>query len=133
VGNASFSCHRNVLACISPYFKAMFTNDLHESRQQEISLQEVDAESVRSIIEFAYSGRIEISQGNAQSLLAAASLFQVNSVMDACAHFKETQLDELNCIGRLTYLVRKIAINLFFYYYFFSCRYSVFCPHSQLS
>ncbi|ELT96732.1 hypothetical protein CAPTEDRAFT_109214 [Capitella teleta] len=99
VQQRKFRCHRNVLACTSPYFKAMFTADLTERGQAEVELHEVDPESVYLIIEYAYTGHIEITRSNAQNLLAASSLFQVTRVLKACATFMETQLDELNCVG----------------------------------
>lgn len=94
-----FSCHRNVLACTSPYFKAMFTADLTESKQTEVKLHEVEPDSVQLIIDYAYTGRIEITKINAQNLLAASSLFQITPILKACAKFMETQLDASNCIG----------------------------------
>lgn len=39
------SAHRLVLASCSPYFQAMFTSELIESRQRDITLQDVDADA----------------------------------------------------------------------------------------
>ena len=94
-----FPCHRNVLAATSPYFRAMFTSDLNESKQDRISILEVDARSVEQVIEYAYTGCIEINKENAQNLLAVASLFQIPPIHSACAKFMESQLDVSNCIG----------------------------------
>ncbi len=94
-----FPCHRNVLAATSPYFRAMFTTDLNESKQDRITILEVDAKSVQQVIEYAYTGCIEINKGNAQNLLAVASLFQIPPIHSACAKFMESQLDVSNCIG----------------------------------
>ncbi|XP_060079210.1 kelch-like protein 28 [Ylistrum balloti] len=91
--------HRVVLAAASPYFKAMFTLDLNESRQDVVELFEVDFESVSQVVTYAYTGTLEICQENVQNLLAAASLFQIIPVQKACARFLETQLDNNNCVG----------------------------------
>ena len=99
VQNQKFPCHRLVLAATSPYFKAMFTTDLTESKQQEIKLFEVEAEAVQLIISYAYTGKVQITRTNAQSLLVAASLFQIMPIQKACARFMETQLDVCNCVG----------------------------------
>ena len=99
VQDQEFPCHRNVLAATSPYFRAMFTTDLNESKQDKVSILEVDANSVRQVIEYAYTGHIEITKNNAQNLLAVASLFQIIPIHNACARFMETQLDISNCIG----------------------------------
>ena len=99
VQDQEFPCHRNVLAATSPYFRAMFTTDLTESKQEKIHILEVDANSVQQVIEYAYTGRIEITKTNAQNLLAVASLFQIIPIHNGCAKFMETQLDISNCIG----------------------------------
>ncbi|KAL3874657.1 hypothetical protein ACJMK2_037639 [Sinanodonta woodiana] len=93
------SCHKNVLASLSPYFRLMFTLDLLESKQNRIELHGVDAKSVKYIIEYAYTGKLKITRSNAQNLLAATSLFQILPVQRACARFMETQLDVQNCVG----------------------------------
>lgn len=38
----SFSAHRIVLAATIPYFYAMFTNNMAESRIKEITMKEID-------------------------------------------------------------------------------------------
>lgn len=99
VQERKFRCHRSVLAAVSPYFRAMFTINLIESKTDSIIIQEVDKESVTLIIDYAYTGCIKITRHNAQNLLVAASIFQIIPVIDACARFMETQLDVSNCIG----------------------------------
>lgn len=99
IQNQTLSCHRVVLAAASPYFKAMFTLDLNESKQSHIELHEIDFESVSHIVDYAYTGSIHIHQENVQNLLGAASLFQILPIQKACAKFLETQIDNSNCIG----------------------------------
>jgi len=77
VDDQEFFCHRAILAASSCYFHAMFTTSLAESRQSDVRLHEVDAESVNALIDYAYTGRVQITQINVQNLMIAASLFQV--------------------------------------------------------
>jgi len=77
VDDQQFFCHRAVLAATSCYFHAMFTTSLAESRQSDVRLHEVDAESVNALIDYAYTGRVHITPFNVQNLMIAASLFQV--------------------------------------------------------
>lgn len=42
VEDQSFSAHRIVLAATIPYFYAMFTHDMAESRVKEITMKEID-------------------------------------------------------------------------------------------
>ncbi|PVD26508.1 hypothetical protein C0Q70_14185 [Pomacea canaliculata] len=99
VGENQIPCHRNVLSAASPYFRAMFTSSLTESRQMRVELHEVDAASVSLLINYAYTGKVDVTRSNAQSLLATASLLQMLPVQRACAKFMEMQLDINNCIG----------------------------------
>jgi len=77
VDERQFFCHRAVLAATSCYFHAMFTSSLAESRQSDVRLHEVDADSVNALIDYAYTGRVRITQFNVQNLMIASSLFQV--------------------------------------------------------
>ena len=43
VGDQKFSAHRIVLAATIPYFQAMFTHDMMESKQDEINMKGIDA------------------------------------------------------------------------------------------
>lgn len=42
VGERKFTAHRIVLAASIPYFHAMFTHDMVESKQNEITMQGID-------------------------------------------------------------------------------------------
>ncbi|XP_062595496.1 kelch-like protein 12 [Saccostrea cucullata] len=92
-------CHRNVLAATSVYFKAMFTMGLNETMKDVVELNEVEYETVRDLVEYAYTGHLKITQDAVQSLLSTSSLFQILPVVKACAKFLESQLDDSNCIG----------------------------------
>lgn len=93
------SAHRVVLASCSPYFQAMFTGELIESRQRDVTLQGVDPEAIQLLVDFAYTARIQVSEDNVQSLLPASSLLQLTSVKDACCEFLKNQLHPSNCLG----------------------------------
>lgn len=58
--------HKAVLAACSPYFYAMFTSDLAEARADRIVLQEVDGKALSLLIDFVYSGEIQVTEDNVQ-------------------------------------------------------------------
>jgi len=60
-GETEVMCHRAVLAASSPYFQAMFHSTLRESREQRIKLDGVTALAVRRLVDYIYTGRIEVS------------------------------------------------------------------------
>ncbi|GFR75522.1 kelch-like protein 21 [Elysia marginata] len=98
VDEEEFPCHKNVLAVSSPYFQAMFTSDLRESRENRISFNEVSPLTLKRVIDYAYSGKVEINTSNAQEMLAAACLFQYPAIVTACEEFLEKQLHASNCL-----------------------------------
>ncbi|XP_063719998.1 kelch-like protein 3 [Symsagittifera roscoffensis] len=92
-------CHRNVLASSSPYFYAMFRNDLAESHSNRIMLHEVDAQAVQMILEFMYTSEILIDDETVQILLPTANLLQIEEVRNACCEYLQSQLHPTNCLG----------------------------------
>lgn len=91
--------HRVVLAACSPYFRAMFTGELAESRQTEIHLYDLDGDAVETLIKFCYTSQITIEECNVQNLLPAACLLQLTEIQDVCCEFLKRQLDPSNCLG----------------------------------
>ena len=98
-GSEMFRAHRVVLAAASPYFKAMFCTSMRESDMSDIPIQGVKPSVLSSLIEFAYTSEIHVSEMNVCSLLPAATMFQMTDVIEACCTFLEQQLDASNCIG----------------------------------
>ena len=107
VGEHSFSAHRIVLAANIPYFRAMFTHDMVESKQPDITMHSIDPSAMESLINFAYSGRVTISTSNVQNLMLGASFLQLTKVRDACADFLQNRLTPQNVLG-----IRQFAESL---------------------
>ena len=103
VGNMEIHAHRLVLASCSPYFYAMFTNNLAESKQSVVTLKGMDPKCVETLIDFAYTADITVNESNVQSLLPVASLLQIACVQKACCTYLESQLDPTNCLGILSF------------------------------
>ena len=99
VGDLEIYAHKVVLASFSPYFYAMFTSDVLESRQNSITLKSMDPNSVELLIEFAYTAQIRITEENVQDVLPVSCILQICPVKKACCDFIQSQLDPSNCIG----------------------------------
>ncbi|XP_072328403.1 kelch repeat and BTB domain-containing protein 8 isoform X2 [Scyliorhinus torazame] len=95
----TFSCHRNVLAAISPYFRSMFTSGLTESTQKKVRIVGVEDDAMRLVLDYAYTSRVSLTEVNVQALFTAASLFQIPSLQDQCAQYIISRLDPQNSIG----------------------------------
>ena len=99
VGGETVSAHRVVLASLSAYFRAMFTQQMAESKQRLITINGVDPATLKSLVNYAYTATIDISEDNVQSILSAASVLQFQEVKQACSEFLRRQLDTDNCLG----------------------------------
>ncbi len=110
-----------ILAACSPYFRAMFTGELAESRQTEVTIRDVDETAMSILIDFCYTAYIVVEESNVQTLLPAACLLQVSvlggrlfqlfltlsyslslqleEIQEVCCEFLKRQLDPSNCLG----------------------------------
>lgn len=99
LGSKKIYAHRVVLSACSNYFCAMFTNSMLESRQETVTLTDLDEKAVEDLVEFAYTSKIDIHEDNVQPLLKASSILQLSEVMGACSDFLSQQLHPSNCLG----------------------------------
>ncbi|KAI6656850.1 Kelch-like protein 3 [Oopsacas minuta] len=99
VDQQDLPAHKCVLAATSPYFRAMFTGNLSESRQSIVQLQQLDSAAVESLIQFSYSGNLEINEQNVLLLIMASGLLQLPEVQDACCQYLAKHLHPCNCLG----------------------------------
>ncbi|XP_078597336.1 kelch-like protein 24a [Branchiostoma floridae x Branchiostoma japonicum] len=88
-----FPCHRLVLSAASPYFRAMFTSDMAESRQKTVVLQGLDADMFGEILSYIYSGTLHVSLEKVQPLYQAADLLQLDYVRDTSSSYMAMNVD----------------------------------------
>ncbi|XP_066294031.1 kelch-like protein 2 isoform X1 [Branchiostoma lanceolatum] len=93
-----YSCHRAVLATV-PYFKAMFSTNLLESKAKVITLHDIDSSSFFKLLDFAYTGEIQIGKDDVQDILQVAHMLQVEQVLEYCDMFIQRNLCPSNCVG----------------------------------
>nr|XP_031528891.1 kelch-like protein 3 isoform X4 [Vicugna pacos] len=97
--DVEIEAHRVVLAACSPYFCAMFTGDMSESKAKKIEIKDVDGRTLSKLIDYIYTAEIEVTEENVQVLLPAASLLQLMDVRQNCCDFLQSQLHPTNCLG----------------------------------
>lgn len=99
VAGKRFHAHKVVLVSCCPYFEAMFLSGMTESKQTEVDLQGVEPDAFDAILKLLYTGQIHITTENVQSILSAASIFQIEHLKIACADFLKKQLAPFNSLG----------------------------------
>ena len=99
VEDRQFMAHRIVLAGSSPYFQAMFTGDLEESKKRVVTIREIPEAVMELLLDYCYTFTVEITKDNVQDLLPASCILQLNWVRETCCEFIKHQLDSSNCLG----------------------------------
>ncbi|XP_045850749.1 kelch-like protein 4 [Meles meles] len=98
-GHLRIPAHRLVLSAVSDYFAAMFTNDVLEAKQEEVRMEGVDPNALNSLVQYAYTGVLQLKEDTIENLLAAACLLQLTQVIEVCSNFLIKHLHPSNCLG----------------------------------
>ncbi|CAL1533269.1 unnamed protein product [Lymnaea stagnalis] len=93
----SIAVHRAVMAACSDYFRVMLTGFMKESREQVVELKGVTADGLKVVVDFAYTGRLELTTDNVEEVLSAASHLQVSVAVELCSKYLEMALTIYNC------------------------------------
>lgn len=96
----SIKAHRVVLSSSSSYFEKMFGNDAYnENKEKVVKIKTIDHKILKTLVDFIYTGKIEIDQLNVQELLAAADMLALPDVVTGCAQYLCRELDSSNTLG----------------------------------
>ncbi|KAE8624158.1 hypothetical protein XENTR_v10005849 [Xenopus tropicalis] len=89
-----FKAHRNVLFANSGYFRAMLVHYIQDSgRHSTASLDIVTSEAFSTILDFLYSGKLNLCGENVIEVMSAASYLQMTDVVNFCKVFIRSSLD----------------------------------------
>jgi len=59
--------------------QTLFSSSFPESKESCIEMESIDSATMELILDYAYTGTIEITEFNVQAILQAASFLQVNT------------------------------------------------------
>jgi actin-binding protein IPP len=99
----TIKAHRIILSSGSSYFEAMFGSDFNENKEKVVKIHSIKFDILRKIIDFMYTGKIDIDQVDVQELLAAADMLQIHEVVNCCAQFLCRELHPSNALGILRF------------------------------
>ena len=95
-----FKAHGQVLSKASPFFEKMLNSDMKEANEGIVRLEMVNESSLRGILEFIYTGSVQIStENNARELIAMADYFLLPEVKTIAGRILIRNLNVLNCIS----------------------------------
>ena len=78
----NFRIHKLIFGARSSVFKAMFQTNMAEALAGEVTIEDLDADTVEEMIHFIYTGSLSGKQPDFQSLCQAARKYQLDSMMD---------------------------------------------------
>ena len=104
INGRNYFAHKAVLSANSPYFRSMFTSQMRETSSSEVdltqSMQTENDSAFRQILEFMYSGDLEITTENAEDILRISDFLLIDDIKDYCRQFylQHGNLNLSNCI-----------------------------------
>ena len=94
-----FKAHRNVLSAASPFFFKLFQSDMKENREGIVRFEEISGAVMEDVLEFIYTGSVEVTQENCKDLIAAANYLLIPGLKKLSGRFLEQQIAKSNCIS----------------------------------
>ncbi|CAL1536706.1 unnamed protein product, partial [Lymnaea stagnalis] len=110
VGQQRFAAHRLVMASVSDYFPALFKIDERESG--EVTLHNIAPQDFAVLLKFAYTGQVDVTSDNVQSVLIAADYLSIEFVKQECGSFMGAHLEFENVCDALVFAMNYSMNNL---------------------
>ena len=95
VGGKLFKCHRSTLTTASPFFESKLKSS---KSKNEIEIDWHDVETFESVLDYIYSGKIELSRENFDKVLELSHLLSINKLKGYCEIKIESFIDLDNCL-----------------------------------
>lgn len=88
VEGKNIAAHRMILEARSSVFNAMFNHDTKENKTGEVSIIDVDKNTMETILIHMYTGDIDnLTTENVLPLYAAAEKYDINDIKELCSDF----------------------------------------------
>ena len=94
-----FKAHRNVLSAASPFLLKLLQSDMKENREGIVRFEEISAAVMEDVLEFIYTGSVEVTEENSEDLIAAANYLLIPGLKTVSGRFLERQMSKSNCIS----------------------------------
>lgn len=104
--------HRAVLTAASKYFLASLGPNFKEGSKTEFDLDDTDGETLKAIVEFCYTGCIELTGENVAKFLAFASSVELDLLEKKCWRFYDEKLTVTSSTDTLIFADKYSDVNL---------------------
>ncbi|WKX94110.1 hypothetical protein Q1695_011397 [Nippostrongylus brasiliensis] len=98
----SVRAHKNVLAAVSPYFRETLSSDSYTKQTTtnkiRIVVDDIDGETLRVLVDYIYTSRIDINEKNVKVLFGAAKILQLDCIRNECLRYLKEHLSLSNCM-----------------------------------
>ena len=103
---ARFNAHRVVLSAASPFFYSALNNDMKESKEGVIRLEDTSKVAIEELLDYLYTGHVNVTQHNAFDLLKIADFLVIPSLKEVSSKVIIQTLSSSNCL-----MVYYLAVN----------------------
>ena len=94
-----FKAHRNVLSAASPFFSKLLQSEMKEREEGVIRFEEISKSILSDVLEFIYTGSVEINEKNAKDLIIAADYLLLESLKTISGRFLGKRMSNCNCFS----------------------------------
>ena len=94
-----FAAHKCVLSAASPYFRALFTSQMKETKNNMVELQEAKSTTVSDVLQFIYTGKVSVDSSNAQDLAKIADYLIIPSLKTKASLCLQGSISASNCLA----------------------------------
>ena len=94
-----FRAHKNVLSAASPFFVKLLQSKMREKDEGVIRFEDISGLILADVLEFIYTGSVEINETNATDLIIAAEYLLIEGLKTKSGRFLEQQITSSNCIS----------------------------------
>ena len=95
---ARFKAHRIVLCAASPFFYSALNSDMKESKEGLIRLEDTSKIAIEELLDYLYTGHVDVTQHNAFDLLRIADFLVIPSLKEVSSKFMIQALSSSNCL-----------------------------------
>ena len=94
-----FKAHKKGVSAAIPYFFKLSRSGMKENREGIVRFEEISGAVMEDVLEFIYTGSVEVTQENCKDLIAVANYLVIPGLKNLSGQFLEQQITKSNCIS----------------------------------